>query len=282
MGRRASSRFRSATDLVPITTLHVDIEGGYGGSSISLFQLLSRIDRRRLSPVVVHGKAGPVSDWYARIGIPAYHVPEICSFVPRNTKALKNFIATLPRMRHLDRAARNIAEIARRYDAKLVHLNYEGLFLLAERLHAHLDVPMIAHSRAHFLSAHGADGSRAGWRARCATFFLFRRRKRNAGRRSPGSSRVPGEVMWNIARDPLPRQENMEPPEVIYLGNLAWSKGTDRIVDIALACKRRHAPPFTFAIYGESRLGDRFDLELQRKIESSGCRGRGAIARPHR
>lgn len=269
---------------MPIATLHIDIEGGHGGSSISLFQLLSRIDRSRLVPVVVHGKEGPVSDWYEGLGIPAYHIPEICSFVPRSTKALKNFLATLPRMRHLDRAAKNIANIARRHDAKLIHLNYEGLFLLAEKLQARTGLPMIAHSRAHLpVSPWGRWLARRLSRNVQYVFFISPQEE-SRWQQIAGGSQVPGEVMWNIARAPLPRQPFAAPPEVIYLGNIAWSKGTDRIVDIAAAYQKKGGDPLVFAIYGESRLGDRYDAEVQRRIDASRLAGvvqlRGRIADP--
>jgi glycosyltransferase involved in cell wall biosynthesis len=269
---------------MPIVTLHIDVEGGYGGSSVSLFQLLSRLDRSALSPVVVHRQAGPVTDWYAQIGIPTYHVPEICSFVPRNTKALKNFIATLPRMRHLDRAAQRIAEITRRHDAALIHLNYEGLFILADKLRALTEVPMIAHSRAHL-----PKSSWGRWLARRLArniehiFFISPQEENRWSEIAPPGA-VRGEVMWNIARTPLPRAEFTEPPEVIYLGNITWSKGTDRLVDVALACKQRQMPPVIFAIYGESRLRDGFAAGLGQRIQAEGLTDwvqlRGHVANP--
>ena len=261
---------RESSQLMPITTLHIDIEGGYGGSSVSLFELLRRVDRGRLTPIVVHRQAGPVTEWYSKIGIRTYHVPEICSFVPRNTKALKNFIATLPRMRHVDRAARRIAEIAHAHDAKLVHLNYEGLFLLADRLRPILNLPMVAHSRAHL------PNSRWGrWLARrlarnVSHIFFISPQEESRWAEICKDTPLSGEVMWNIARDPLPRRSFLDPPEVIYLGNIAWSKGTDRIVDIALAYKRRVVRPLTFAIYGDSRRGDQFVTKIEQRIKREG------------
>jgi glycosyltransferase involved in cell wall biosynthesis len=267
-----------------ISTLHIDVEGGYGGSSISLFQLLSRLDRTEISPVVVHRQAGPLTDWYARIGIPTYHVPEICSFVPRNTKALKNFIATLPRLRHLERAAQRIEEIARLHDTALIHLNYEGLFLLAEKLRALTNVPMIAHSRAHLpTSPWGRWLARSLARNIQYIFFISPQEESRWSEIAPLDA-VQGEVMWNIARAPLPRQNFTEPPEVIYLGNVTWSKGTDRLIDIALACKRYQMPPMIFAIYGASRLRDGFTDSLARRIQAEGLaewvQMRGHIADP--
>ena len=269
---------------MPISTLHIDIEGGHGGSSISLYQLLKRVDRARLDPVVVHRQAGPVTDWYAQLGIPTYHVPEICSYVPRNSKALKNFIATLPRMRHLERAARGIADIAGRHEPKVIHLNYEGLFLLAEKMRPLLDVPFISHSRAHLpVSPWGRWLARKLARDVRHIFFISPQEEQRWSELAT-NVHVSGEVMWNIARDPLPRQPVLDPPEVIYLGNIAWSKGTDRMLEIALACRRLGMSPLTFAIYGELRLGDRFEGELARRIEQEDLgewvQLRGKIADP--
>ncbi len=238
------------TSKMPIVTLHIDIEGGHGGSSISLYQLLKQLDRTRISPVVVHRQAGPVTEWYRELGIPTYHVTEICSFVPRSTKALKNFIATLPRMRHLDRAARQIADIVHKHDAKLVHLNYEGLFLLADKLRPLIDVPIVSHSRAHLpVSPWGRWLARKLAQNIRYVFFISPQEEQRWAELA--GAQVPGEVIWNIARDPLPRQAFPDRPEVLYLGNIAWSKGTDRLIDVALACRKRGMSPLTFAIYGE-------------------------------
>jgi glycosyltransferase involved in cell wall biosynthesis len=269
---------------VPVATLHIDIEGGWGGSSVSLFELVRRLDRSRVSPVVAHRQEGPAAQRYAEIGVPAYHVPEIGSFVPRAEKALKNFVASWPALRRLDRAAARLGEIAARHRTAVVHLNYEGLFLLAGRLRRELALPMIGHSRALLPASFWGR-------------WLARRLARNVDRMffiSPqeearwaelvGAAGPPGEVMWNVAREPLTRQPFADPPEVVYLGNIARAKGVDRLVDIASELRRRRGAPFRFAIHGRSRAEPEFERAIRQRLDAENLHGwvelRGHIADP--
>ncbi len=258
----------------PVRTLHVDVEGGWGGSSRSLYELVSRLDRARISPVVVHRQSGPVTGLYEQIGVPTRHVPEIGSFVPRKNKALKNLAATLPRLRRLGRAADRIAGIAREHGAGVIHLNYEGLFLLAEKLKSRIDLPVICHSRTHL------PVSRWGrWLVRRLAentdYMLFissQERDRWAELDLVGG--VPGEVMWNIARAPLAREPFAGPPEIVYLGSIDPTKGTDRLLDIAGELERRNAPPAILAVYGQARANPKFARALDERRIKEGVENR--------
>ena len=63
--------------------LYLDIEGGWGGSSRSLYYLLEAIDRRRFRPVVVTRKDGPIRQRYETIGITCVHMPDLPVFQTR-------------------------------------------------------------------------------------------------------------------------------------------------------------------------------------------------------
>lgn len=270
---------------MPVTILHVDIEGGWGGSSVSLFELVRRLDRTRISPVVAYRQKGPAAEWYAELGIPAYHVPEIASFVPRRTKALKNLLASLPRLACLRHASDRLAQIARDHECGVVHLNYEGLFLLASRLRKKLAVPMIAHSRAHLPVTHWGR-----WLVRSlahnvnAIFFISPQEESRWQELLGGADGPRGEIMWNIARAPLPRQPFTARPEIVFLGNVAYAKGPDRLIDIAAAIARKNGPRFCFAIYGRANRETGFARGLERRIGDLGLSDavelRGHIADP--
>jgi glycosyltransferase involved in cell wall biosynthesis len=263
--------------MAPIRTLHIDIEGGWGGSSRSLFELVRRLDRRAVEPVVVYRDAGPAADWYAGIGVPAYRVSKIASYVPRRAKALKNLVASMPSLLGLPKAAADIAEIANRHRTEILHLNYEGLFLLGRRLKRMLPVPVIAHSRAHL-----PRNMWARWLARTLArvadqvFFISPQEAQRWRDLVPGAS-PPGEVLWNITREPRPREPFASPPEAVYLGNLDWTKGTDRLIDIAAALDRGGAPPLTIAVYGSSRNRAGFAAELEARVAAQGLGARIAF-----
>jgi glycosyltransferase involved in cell wall biosynthesis len=254
---------------MPICTLHIDVEGGWGGSSRSLYELLKRLDRNRISPVVVHRLQGPLVDWYAEIGIATFHVPEIGSFVPRSRKVLKSLAVSFPRLLRLDRAADRIAAIARQRCCSLVHLNYEGLFLLAERLRARIALPIVGHSRAHLPSSRWGS-----WLVRKLArnvdhmFFISPQEESRWNELLAGAAHVPASVLWNIARLPLPRRPFANPPEIVFMGNLQRSKGADRLIEIAAELERRGAPPFVCAIYGRDRSSAAYVRELKRLREA--------------
>lgn len=265
-----------------VRTLHVDIEGGYGGSSRSLYELLRRLDRGRVAPLVAHRQAGPVTARYAAIGVPTAHVPEIASYVPRAGKGLRNLVASLPRLRHLGRAADRLAALARDHRADLIHLNYEGLALLAPGLARRTGLPMVVHGRAHL-----PDDAWGRWLVRrllpVADHWFFISPQEEARVRALADGRpVPGQVLWNIAPEPLPRRPFADPPEAVYLGSIDPTKGADRLIAIAAALDRVGAPPLVIAAYGQARARPRFAAAFARSAMPLGHRLvlRGHTAEP--
>jgi glycosyltransferase involved in cell wall biosynthesis len=265
-----------------IRTLHIDIEGGFGGSSRSLFELIRRLDRARVEPLVAHRQDGPVVGRYAAIGVPTAHVPEIASFVPRRGKGTRNFIASLPRLRLLRRAADRLAALARDHRADLIHLNYEGLALLAPLVKRRTGLPMVVHCRAYL-----PEDAWGRWLVRrllpvADHWFFISPQEEARVRALAGHSPVPGQVLWNIAPEPLPRTPFADPPEAVYLGSLDPTKGADRLVEIAAALERIGAPPLVIAAYGQARARPRFAATLARQVAPLGHRLvlRGHTAEP--
>jgi len=253
-------------DTTAIRTLHIDIEGGWGGSSRSLFELLSHVDRARVAPVVVHRQEGPVTGWYRALDIPTYHVPEIASFVPRRRKALKNLIASLPRLAHLGSAAKRIAVIAERHRVQLIHLNYEGLFLLARKLRRQR-LPMIAHSRAMLPPGAWGRWLTSSLAESVSHMFFISPQEQARFRELHAKHHPPGDILWNISRPVVARRPLGDPPEAVAFGSIDWIKGTDRLVDVAAALRDAAAPPLRIAVYGMARTNAGFAAELAGRIE---------------
>ncbi len=246
----------------PVRTLHVDIEGGFGGSSRSLFELIRCLDRDRILPLVAHRQQGPVVARYRAIGVPTEHVAEIASYVPRRGKGLRNLVASLPRLTRLARAAERLDFLAHDHGAEVIHLNYEGLFLLAPLLRRRTNLPMVVHCRA--LLPEDAWGRWVARRlAAVADHLLFISPQEETRVRTLAAPRaIQGEVMWNIAPEPPARAPLGSPPEAVYLGSLDPTKGVDRLVEIARALDRIGAPPLVIAAYGEARARPRFAAAL--------------------
>lgn len=267
----------------PMRTLHVDIEGGWGGSSRSLWQLIARFDRDRIEPMVVHRQAGPVSDRYAQIDVPTRHIPEIASYVPRASRSLATLVVSIPRLLKVPVAADQIAAAARSHRAQLIHLNYEGLFLVSRSLRSRCGLPMIAHCRALL-----PENALARWLAHSLSrsvdhlFFISPQEQQRfaalAGRHAP-----PDDLMWNIAR-PAEIGRVGDEPEAVFLGNIDISKGVFRLIDIAERLRANDAPPLKIAAYGSARnspgLVDRLHEETARRGLSDRLQFRGHTSAP--
>ena len=248
----------------PVRTLHIDIEGGLGGSSRSLLELLSRLDRSRISPFVVHRVDGPIAKRYAEIGIPTAYVPEIATYTPLLRKSFKNFLACLPRLSRVGRASDRVAELARDHGAQVIHLNQEGLFLMARPLVRRLKLPMVGHSRTQI-----PNNILGKWEARTLAknvshMFFISPSEEAAFRRHADA---PGEVLWNIASPPAKMANFPAKPVAVYLGNIDYVKGADRLLDIAEALEAIDAPPLKIAVYGTARNAPSYLEGLITRIE---------------
>ena len=261
-----------------IRTLHIDIEGGYGGSSRSLFELISRIDKTTITPVVACRQPGPAVKWYETIGVSTFVIPEIASFVPRNTAYFRNFAATLPRFLKLRGATRKLGEVITANKIDLIHYNYEGLFVLAKLLRRQFGLPAIAHSRA--MIGNNVLGRLLAKELGESVDHIFCISPNEFDRWNllTSSSPTNREIMWNIARPPQPRLPLNKPPEAIYLGSIDHTKGTDRLVDIAEALTAANAPPLNIAVYGSPRNRGQFHDALKTRVAKSSANDRIRLA----
>lgn len=179
--------------------LCLDIEGGYGGSSRSLFESL-RYRTDIIAPEVWCRRDGPAQDRYRSIDVASRvtaDMPHISSLplLSRNVYVYGKFILGW----HRSNAFR--AEIARRLrsDFDLVHFNHEGLFLLARWLRRKLgrQVAMTAHVRTRLpINAFTKWQYRTLADAVDGTIFISEM-ERDQVRRLVGRD-VPGKVIYNI------------------------------------------------------------------------------------
>jgi len=239
--------------MAPLRSLHIDIEGGRGGSSRSLYQLLSRLDRSRVMPIVAHRETGPLEEWYRNLKIATMHLPEIGSYVPRRENSAKIFIASIPALLKIKQAAARLLHIIEENQIQLIHLNYEGLFLLAEQLKKSTKLPIICHVRSHW-----PENIWSRWMmhslARSVDHLIFISPQEESRVRAVGRGKtIDGTMVWNISPQPPVKSNSAYIPEAVYLGNLDSTKGVDRLIDLANALRDMDSPPQRIAIYGESR-----------------------------
>ena len=82
-----------------INVLHLDTEGGWGGSSISLFQIIKNLNKKKFRSTVVCRKQGPVLKIYKKLIIVAFRVDGLYSFSAKpKVNNLKLFLTTLPQL----------------------------------------------------------------------------------------------------------------------------------------------------------------------------------------
>jgi glycosyltransferase involved in cell wall biosynthesis len=243
-----------------IRVLALDIEGGYGGSSRSLYESLRHTDREWVRPAVWCRKPGPVVGRYQGLCIPcrvAPTMPKMNSLprLSRNVVALAGWFRDFHRSRDFRDAL--LASINDEFD--LVHFNHEGLFLLARWLRPRHAKPQTMHVRTMIL-----DNAFGRWQCRqmaqcCDSLVFITENERDAVAARLGSE-APGKVIYNIAAPPT-REARPHPAiptdarlKIAVLSNYAWIRGTDRIIDVAAELKARGRRDVLFVLAGDMGL----------------------------
>jgi glycosyltransferase involved in cell wall biosynthesis len=240
--------------------LYLDKEGGFGGSSRSLFYLVKHLDRGEVIPVVIVGEEGPIIKKYRQLGIAVYYWPcfPIFKAVARN-----NFFMILRifwDIKKYLKSIRFLRKIARKHQIDLVHINLESLFLLAILCRFFLKRAIILHVRTTFPS-----NQVARWQSRImanvADRIVFisenelRILKRLGGK--IGNSKY--EIIHNIAEvgEKPSGIESIALPEdsfnVLFLGNISHIKGADLLLDISNVLKAENRKNIRFVLCGAER-----------------------------
>ena len=243
-----------------VRILCLDPEGGYGGSSRSLYQSLRFLDNDRVQAEVWCRRAGPIQPLYDAIGVPVRVRPDMptASSLPRLSRNL--YVYGLALWEHLRARAfcRELAEeTGKRFD--LVHFNHEGLFLLARWLRRQTRVPLTMHIRKSL-----TDTAFARWQlrtaGRVADYVVFITENERARFREFGG-RALGTVIYNIAApsegpvEPHPQVPSDGRFKVACLSNYSWYRGTDRLVEVAGALAAAgHRGDVLFVVAGEMSL----------------------------
>jgi len=106
--------------------LHIDIEGGFGGSSRSLAMYikgLQEINKERFSSHVLCKSPGPIQHLYEKINVPCEIFPSMFTRIPLPKYNVRNLLSALPRVIDIWRLHKKIGEIK----PDIIHLNYAGL-----------------------------------------------------------------------------------------------------------------------------------------------------------
>ncbi len=267
-----------------LRVLCLDIEGGHGGSSRSLFESVRHLDRSRVEVEVWCRRPGWVVEGYTDLGVPCRVFPELpkVSSLPRLTRNL--FVHTLAARdfrRHRRKLIEASAEIDARFD--LVHFNHEAFYLLAAWLKRRITCALTMHLRTRL---YGNRFSRRQYRiiARTMDHLVFITENEQETLRRHGAE-APGTVIYNIA--PPPGEDVTPHPmvaddgrfKIASLSNYGYNRGTDRLVDLAEALVRAGRRDFLFVVAGDMTLPRSLPGELGRIARQGGTLADYAAAR---
>lgn len=235
------------------SVLCLDIEGGFGGSSRSLYYLVRNLDRERFAPEVWHRLKGPIEERYRQEGVPTRHVPEILSLIPLRRNNWKAWTVMAPKVRRFWRVGR--AVVAAQPD--VLHLNYEGLVPQFQVLKwLGWRGPTVMHLRYNWPRNLAARVySRILSRGISHFVFINEVVRDSFLAQRPDLARVPHTVLYNTVDrailDAPVAEAGIAPLRVVFLGKLDYIKAADRLPALAVELKRRGLP-VVMDVYGGS------------------------------
>lgn len=242
--------------------LCLDIEGGNGGSSKSLFELVRHIDHKVIDVEVICRRPSHLLGRYAEINIPC----SVWSTMPVENSVVRtsrNFVKYARGFSALARNRKAINALARKIseDFDLVHFNHEGLFLLARVLREKVSCPFVMHGRTAI-----ADNFFGRWQCRVISrvidemVFITENEQRTFPYPITAGRSFPNTVIYNAVgeehngRLPLPELSSDRRFKVAHLNNYSLAHGGDRIIEIAAAIKRLGRQDLQFIIAGHAVL----------------------------
>ena len=252
----------SAPPFKRLRVLAIDHEGGHGGSSRSLYFLLSDMDRRDLDIEVWCRRPSDLTADYAAIGIPCRVAPEIPLFRAQNTlrytvRTLLEGVSQLLRRR---RALQSLARSARDFD--VIHFNYESLLLFAAWLRRKTDAAFVLHMR-HCPRPSVAVAAQARAFSRVMDRFVFITSNERDRFAEVGGDAARGTIIFNAAAAPKAAAPHPDVPRdgrlnVAILANGQYDRGLDRAIDICVELAKRHRrDKFRFVVGGDATLSPR-------------------------
>ncbi len=245
-----------------LRVLCLDIEGGFGGSSRSLFESIKHLQESDVQVEVWCRREGPVQARYKKLGVKCEVWPDMphISSLPRLSRNLYIFSKFFAFSWRRSRAFRRMLEKAAADDFDVIHLNHEGLFLLAKWLRRQLRgrVSLAMHIRTHLPSTVFSR-----WQYRCISQTLdqcifITENERDKVANLTGMP-PKGEVIYNIVSNPSVIEEDRmiaDLPEfkLVSCSNYAWLRGNDQLIDIAIELQRRGKENFKFIVAGNMQL----------------------------
>jgi len=265
-------------EALKVRILFLDKEGGYGGSSRSLYFLIKNLDRSRVVPIVVLRERGPAMEFYRELGIRTILLEGFPVYKPSLRKNPWVLFLFLLRMGSFCSSCRLLSRLITENNIDIIHMNHDGFFVYGFFLRRFTVAKIIIHMRTML-----PVNRYAALQARCieknADHLVFisenelQRYCELLGRRSDKSS-----VVFNsfdaLSGGAEPYSSKGSFFKVLYLGNLTYNKGAYRLIDMALEMKARGIRNILFWVCGEDRGEKRGNSKgaMAFKAESAGVK----------
>lgn len=239
--------------------LVLDMEGGYGGSSRSLYFSLKNMAPGAVEAEVWCRKPGPIQPAYATLGIPTRIEPGLGTYgaVNRLPHSLYDFARGAINLAWRDRGLvdRLVEAVNDRFD--LLHFNHEGLWMLAHMVRKRIRKPMTMHVRKVLPVNAFARLQVAAIGRSVRSLVTITEGERETFARL--GNRLPCKVIYNIAEpmggvEPHPGIPLDGRLRVASIANYSWGRGVDLVLDVIEALRRRGRDDVLFVFAGNLRL----------------------------
>ncbi len=260
--------------------LCIDHEGGFGGSSRSLFYLIQNIIQidKNITFEVWCKKRGPIQEMYKRIGIQCIVKEDIRthSTLYRFSRNFYGFFLTFFSLIKNKKFIFNSTDIINNnYD--LVHFNHVNLYLLALALKINTKIPFTFHIRTSLENLYegNIESSLAKKINQLTSYYLAKMQTLIISKITKGlvfisenekqsflniTKNINNSVIAhnifikkkNIKKDK--ELDKLKKFKILALENYSWSRGTDRLIEVAKEFKEMGKTKFIFIIAGNMAL----------------------------
>ena len=252
-----------------ITILYIDIEGGFGGSSKSLFTMVSSINLDKYAPIVFCKKRGPIYEKLINKGIKCYIEPSINSIIPLRKNNIKNWLAHAPKFLFIKKLVKRIVDL----NPDILHLNYEGLvplhYLLIKNKFCGKTV---LHFRSSLAPANFVYKIYANHINKHMNFLVFvsENEKNIANKAGVNIHSIPNTVLYNCTTTQVKTKINKNVGSkylnIIFIGLLSDLKGSSRLIDLADFFKSWESP-IKIKVFGGSPRDRKFFFFQRNKLQ---------------
>jgi glycosyltransferase involved in cell wall biosynthesis len=245
-------------DSAPLRVLCLDIEGGYGGSSRSLYESVRHLSSPETTVEVWCRREGPIQPRYRALGVTVRVTPNMPRFsaLPRLSRNLYALARTALEFRRARALLEDLRREAARFD--VIHFNHEALFPVARWLRRRTGRPLTMHIRTNLIDTPFARFQTQSIAETLDHLIFITENEAETFRRLGGRPRA-ASVIYNIVDIPEapPAPHPAVPADVRFkiacLSNYSHARGLDRLVDVADALAR-HGRHVLFVMAGQMAL----------------------------